>query len=744
MASSTGRKRPLPGKAEILRYIEEAPGRVGRREIARAFGLKGSDRTWLRGVLAELADEGRLVRGRRRRLAPVGRLPAVGVIEICEIDTDGELHARPVSWRRPDAPPEILVAPPRPGMPALGLGDRILARLEREGPGRYTARAMRHIQAAPDRVLGVYSRVGPDGRIQPTDRRLKFELAVAGADSAGARSGDVVVAEILPGRGLGLKRGRVIERLGGLDDPRSLSLIAIHGHGLPTRFSDAALAEAAAARPVRLGRRTDLRDLPLVTIDPADARDYDDAVWAAPDDDPGNPGGWRVVVAISDLAHYVRPGTALDRDALARGTSVYFPDRVVPMLPEALSTELCSLKPNVQRPCLAVEMRFDAAGNKRGHRFVRGLMRSVARLTYAQVQAAYDGNPDAATAPLLDDVIKPLYGAYRALAAARDRRQPLAIEIPERRVELGPDGFIAAIRRRARLDSHRLIEEFMIAANVCAAETCEAVGQPCMYRVHEEPAPDKLEALRDFLDSLGLRLAKGQVVRPALFNGILARVAGTPEAELVNEVILRTQAQAFYGPVNSGHFGLALRRYAHFTSPIRRYADLLVHRALIRGLRLGPGGLPDDAEAEFAALGEQISSAERRAVSAERDALDRFTAAYMADRVGAVLTGRISGVTRFGLFVKLDESGADGLVPMRTLADDFYDHDARAHALVGRRFGRRYRLGDRVEVRLAEAAPVTGGLRFELLGEGGPARRQNHPARSPRKRTSQSSKARRK
>jgi ribonuclease R len=624
-----------------------------------------------------------------------------------------------VSWQSESKPPRIVVAPPSAGQTPPGIGDRVLARLERGDDGVYLAKTIRNIQAAPDQVLGVYTAVGRDGRVQPTNRRLKYEIAVAAEDAKGAKSGDVVLVVMEPGRKLGLRRGRVIEKLGGMGDPRALSLIAIHSHGIPTRFSDQAVNEADKAKPVRLGNRTDLREVPLITIDPVDARDFDDAVWAAPDDDPNNPGGWRTIVAIADVAHYVRPDSPLDKDAQLRGNSVYFPDRVVPMLPEALSTTLCSLQPDVQRPCMAVAMWFDADGNKLGHRFMRGLMKSAARLTYQQAQAGIDGRPDDHTAPLVEPLLKPLYGAYHALAKARAARQPLELDLPERRVEIGEDGYIAAVYPRERLDAHKLIEEFMIAANVCAAETLEELRRPCMYRVHEEPALEKVQSLREFLASLDIPLAKGQVMRPALFNKVLARVANTPDEHMVNVVVLRSQSQAYYAPYNMGHFGLALRRYAHFTSPIRRYADLLVHRALIGGLKLGAGALPDGAEEDFPELGEKISNTERRAMAAERDAMDRFTSAYMADRVGATFTGRISGVTRFGLFVELDETGADGIVPIGTLGSDYFDHDEHRHCLVGRRSGTVYRLGDKVEVRLQEADPVTGGIRFEMLGDMG-------------------------
>jgi ribonuclease R len=715
MSERRKKKPALPTKQQILEFISESPTPVGKREIARAFGISGGDRIALKAMLKEIAGEGAVERGRGCRLARPAALPETAVVEITGIDVDGEVTARPLHWRDEEPAPKILMAPERRGAPALAAGDRVLARLARIGDGLYEGRTIRQLAGVPQRVIGVYESIpGVGGRLAPTDRRVKTEYRIAGTDAGGAKPGELVLAEVLHTHRLGVLQARVVERLGPFGAARTISLISIHEHDIPTEFPRETLELAKAAGPVALGARTDLRDVPLVTIDPEDARDHDDAVWAAPDDNPNNPGGFRLLVAIADVAHYVRPADALDREAEKRGNSVYFPDRVVPMLPEEISNSLCSLRPREERPCLAVEMTIDREGKKLRHRFMRGLMRSAARLTYGQVQAARDGRPDQVTGPLLDNVLAPLYGGYQALLAARLKRGTLDLDLPERRVTL-VDGKIARIEPRVRLDSHRLVEEYMIAANVAAAETLEAKRLPCMYRVHDAPDPVKIEALREFAASLGLSLARGQVIRPAVFARLLEQAKRTSYAAMINELVLRSQAQAVYSPENLGHFGLALRRYCHFTSPIRRYADLLVHRALIAAHGFGEDGLRPDEGARFVRLGEHISATERRAAAAERDAVDRYVAAFLAERVGEVFVGGITGVTRFGLFVMLRDSGGSGIVPISSLPSDYYDHDEHRHSLVGRRWGRIYRLGETVAVRLVEARPITGGLTLQLI-----------------------------
>jgi ribonuclease R len=512
----------------------------------------------------------------------------------------------------------------------------------------------------------------------------------------------------------GAPAARVVEKLGSVKSERAISLIAIATHRLPDAFSPAALEEARKAPPATMDHREDWRDLALITIDPADAKDHDDAVHAAPDDDPANAGGFIVTVAIADVASYVRPGSALDRDALERGNSVYFPDRVVPMLPERISNDLCSLRPNVDRPALAVRMIIGKDGRKLRHTFHRIMMRSAAKLSYQQAQRAIDGAPDAETAPLLEPALRPLYAAHDAIKIERVQRNPLDLDLPERKLILNADGSLKTVQWPERLEAHRLIEEFMILANVAAAETLEQAQTQLIYRAHDAPSLEKINDLGDFLMTLGVKFARGERLRPSHFNSILARVKGAPSEALVNEVVLRSQAQAEYTHENYGHFGLNLRRYA----------DLVVHRALIRALRLGEGGMPDMAAKDLADIAERISGAERRAMAAERETADRLIAAHLSDRIGASFAARIAGVTRAGLFVRLAETGADGFIPASTLGADYYRFDEAARALVGTRTGETHRLGDSVEVKLVEAAPFAGALRFEMLSDGAVSKRR--------------------
>ncbi|RVD41719.1 MAG: ribonuclease R [Mesorhizobium sp.] len=732
-----------PSRDEILRYIAENPDRSGKREIAKAFALRGEDRIWLKDLLRDLQDEGLLTR-ERKRLARSGALPHVSVLDIFGRDSDGVLLAHPSEYSGAGSPPVISIRVSRGSSgPTPGIGDRVLAKTfptdDPSGPA-YTGRVMKIFERRSDAVLGVF-RVLKDGtfRIEPVERRQP-ELIVDKEFQNGARNGDLVEVEPARASRYGLPRAKVLNVLGSLTSEKAVSMIAIHAHDIPHIFPADVFAEAEAVKPATLAGREDWRDLPLITIDPADAKDHDDAVFATPDPDEKNPGGVLVTVAIADVAAYVRYGSALDREALKRGNSVYFPDRVVPMLPERISNDLCSLREGQDRPGLAVRMTFSADGRKLRHSFHRIMMKSAAKLAYTQAQAAIDGMPDDKTGPILATVLKPLWDAYAVLKRGRDGRQPLELDLPERKILLKEDGTVDRVVVPDRLDAHKLIEEFMIQANVAAAETLEAKKESLVYRIHDAPSLAKQESLREFLQTLGLSLARGAQMRPNQFNGILERVRGADNEALVNEVVLRSQSQAEYSPKNIGHFGLNLKRYAHFTSPIRRYADLIVHRGLIAALNLGPGGLTQQEAERLEEVSALISATERRAMAAERDTVDRLVAAYLAERIDERFDARISGVTKAGLFVQLPQFGADGFIPVSSLDGDYYIYDETARSLFGERTGKGYQLADRVEVRLIEVAPMAGAMRFEMLTDPKPlpgSKRSFHKAKG-RARASQS------
>lgn len=714
--------KQLPSLDQLRDWVADNPGAT-RRDIAKAFGIKGSTKIDLKTMLRDLEADGTL---KPRRASMGGKLPPVTVLDVLAPDAEGDLFARPVEWRGDGAAPVVLIVT-QSGDPALGQGDRILAKLEViRGPDYdYQARIIRKLGANPSRILGIFRKEAQGGRIVPIDKGADKFWQVA--ETADAEDGELVHAEPVGKSRFGPLRAKVIERLGDPTAPKAVSLIAIHQHGIRDAFPDEVIAEADKAGPVPEKGRRDLRALPLMTIDPWDARDHDDAIYAEADSDPENPGGYILWVAIADVAAYVRPNSELDREARRRGNSTYFPDRVVPMLPDILSGDLCSLHEGVDRPCIALRMVISEDGTKRSHEFMRAMMNSKASLTYEQAQAADDGKLDDATAPFAQ-ALADLFAAYRALTKARARRQPLDLDLPERQIVLSDEGRVTAVAFKERFDAHRLVEEFMVLANVAAAETLREKGTALLYRVHEEPSPEKMEALRELARESGFNLAKGQVLMTRHFNQLLRQAKDTEFDELINMATLRSMTQAYYAPQNFGHFGLALREYAHFTSPIRRYADLIVHRGLIAAHRWGDDGLsPWDTE-HLEETAKAISEAERRSMAAERDTADRYLAAYLADRVGAEFTGRVSGVARFGVFVKLDETGADGLVPIRAIGNEYFRHDPETQTLEGEKTGFRIGLGQRVKVKLAEAEPVTGGIALELLEVEGEA-----PQRSGRR-----------
>ncbi|MEG3091068.1 ribonuclease R [Sphingomonas sp. PB1R3] len=701
-------KKPQPGlptREQILAFIEQSDQPAGKREIARAFGLSAQEKIGLKALLKDMADEGLIDSAPGRAFHKMGGLPKVTVLRIVDVDDGGNVWGQPEHWEADGIPiPRLRIRERKRG--SLGIGQRVLARTEEAGGG-WIAHVMKTIAPASEQVLGVLREEAGRFWLTSVDKKDRREMLVS--DTGDAEAGDLVLAE---------KAGRppritakVVERLGDPFAPRSFSLIAIHKFEIPDRFQPETLEEAERVARQPLGDdREDLRDLPIVAIDPVDARDHDDAVWAAPDDDPANPEGWRAIVAIADVSFYVRPGSAIDKDARRRGNSVYFPDRVVPMLPEILSADVCSLKEGEDRAALACHLQVTRDGKLKGFRFTRAVVRLAANIAYEDAQAAIDGE---LSHPLTDTALRPLWDCWAALAKARDDREPLDLDLPERRVVLDQNGRILSVAPRARLDAHRLIEDYMIAANVAAAKALEAKKAPVMYRVHEVPSRTKLVALKDYLETFDIPFAMGQVIRPATFNRIIDKIGDAEFKPQVMEQILRSQTQAYYAPVNQGHFGLSLGSYAHFTSPIRRYADLVVHRALVGAYKLGEGGLLPEGD-EMERLGTAISQMERRAMEAERETIDRYVAAYLSEHVGQVVETRITGVTNFGFFATVDGVGGDGLMPIRDLGGDYFHYDEGSQQLLGEKTREIYKLGQRLPLRLAEANPVSGALRFEL------------------------------
>jgi ribonuclease R len=696
----------LPSRQQILDFIASSETPAGKREIARAFALAGHEKILLKALLKDMADEGLIDGSPGRAFHQMGGVPKVTVLRIVDADDSGNVWAVPECWEAETPPPRLRVRE-RGKRSALGPGDRILARTEEAGNG-WIAHPMKTLARGEELMLGVLREEGGKLWLQGVEKKERRDFPVS--DAGDAQPGDLVLAE-KTGRPPRIT-ARVTERLGDPFQPRSFSMIAIHRHGIPNVFSEELLDEATRVAKQPLGDREDLRHLPIVAIDPADARDHDDAVWAVPDDDAKNAGGWKALVAIADVSFYVRPGSQLDREARKRGNSVYFPDRVVPMLPEIQSADVCSLKQNVDRAALVCHMQIGRNGEIKSWRFTRAVVRLIANIAYEDAQAMIDAELPAEGAVL--DALRPLWDCWRALYKAREKRGPLDLDLPERRIVLDEKGRILSVAPRERLDAHKLIEEYMIAANVAAAKALEAKKAPVMYRIHEPPSREKLVALKDYLKSFDVDFALGQVVRPDTFNHILARVGEADFREEVMQQILRTQTQAYYGPGNHGHFGLALGSYAHFTSPIRRYSDLIVHRSLVGAYGLGSGGLTGEEAATMERIGEVISQLERRAMEAERETVDRYVAAYLSAHVGEVMEARITGVQNFGFFATVDGIGGDGLVPARDLGSEYFRYDEGSQQLIGEQSGDFFARGQRLKLRLVEANPVSGALRFEL------------------------------
>jgi ribonuclease R len=716
----------LPTRKQILDFIADSDQPAGKREIARAFGLKGNEKIQLKALLKDMADEGLIDSAPGRAFHKMGGVPKVTVLRVTSVD-DGEVWGTPEQWHADTPAPRLRILE-RGRRSALALNDRVLARTEERGKG-HVATVMKKLQRGTDLVLGVVRREGDKYFLTPVDKRERRELLIS--DLNDAKGGDLVLAE--PAGRPPRQTARVDAVLGDPFAPRSFSLIAIHKLGIPDQFSDAVLADAKKVAGLPLGdNREDLTHLPIVAIDPEDARDHDDAIYAAPREDGD---GWDAIVAIADVSFYVRPGSPLDKEARARGNSVYFPDRVVPMLPHELSSDICSLKEGEVRAAMACHLHVGKQGEVKSWRFARAKICVAANIAYENAQAAMDAagveRTDMSSSPcsmadldptrpvvepeIVEQALKPLWACWRALLAAREKREPLELDLPERRVVLDEKGRIMSVAPRERLDAHRLVEDYMIAANVAAAKALEKKKAPVMYRVHEAPSREKLVTLKDYLATHGVEFTLGQVVRPAVFNRIIERIGTDHDARPeIMEQLLRTQMQARYSPETLGHFGLALMSYAHFTSPIRRYADLLVHRSLVSAYKLGDGGLPPEDATNFTEIGEHISTLERRAMEAERDTVDRYVAAFLADKVGQILPCRITGVQPFGFFATVLDLGGDGLVPASILGNEYFRYDEASQSLIGEESDETYTMGQKLDLKLADAVPVSGALRFEL------------------------------
>lgn len=702
------KQMPVPSMDELMTYLSQQSGKVGKREVARAFGLKGEDKVVLKKMLKDLKSDGRVFYDRANKLSVKGVLSDRVAVEITGLDSEGDLIARPLKWPQDMPMPQIIIVRDKLSPPA-GVGDIVQAKISFVGNNLYEGEAIRRLTANENHMVCVFE----NGFVTSVDRRLKQAFRLKNLPTEKLNNHDLVIADI-PMVKTRFPEATFVRKIGSETDPYAATLIAIYLHNLPVMFSKSSENEATKATvPPKSKHREDLTAIPFVTIDGDDAKDFDDAVWAEPDTDSANLGGWHIMVAIADVAWYVRSGNALDMDARMRGNSVYFPDRVLPMLPEALSNKLCSLQPNQKRAAMVCETWIDKTGHKIRHTFHRALIKSARRLTYEEVQSAMDGHIPVVG---LEKELKALIGAYQALLKKRHHRGVLEINMPERQVILNDKGRIVDIKKRQITDSNRLIEELMILANVSAAETLEDKGYATMYRVHDRPSAEKIEALNAFLATIGHNSHLQENAEPGDFNTVLTKSKGTTKDFAINEFILRSQSQAVYSPDNIGHFGLALQRYAHFTSPIRRYADILVHRALIGALKLGEGALTDEEVKTFNDTARHISYMERQAASAEQDAVDRYVAGFLVDKIGAKFKARISSVNTFGLFVRLDEYGADGFVSLNSLERDFYEIDEAGARLVGRDTGRVYTCGDMVEVVLKECVPVTGGLSFNIIG----------------------------
>jgi ribonuclease R len=697
-------EHPLPSRELILEVMVEAGVPLEEGDLARTLDIKRREHEAFARRIAAMERDGQIMRNRRGDLCVADKLDLVRGRVQGHKDGFGFLI-------RDDGGPDLFLDSGE--MHKVLHGDRVMARISGlDRRGRPEGKIVEVLEHGQTRFVGRLHVEHGVTFVAAEDKRISQDFVVPAGEAAGAKPGQVVTAEIItqPGR-LAKPLARVVEVLGNYADPGMEIEIALRKHDLPWQFPQE--AEALAAKLPKEVRkadhkgREDLREMPLVTIDGETARDFDDAVYC----EPQPRGGFRLVVAIADVSHYVKPGDALDREARERGNSVYFPRRVIPMLPEALSNGLCSINPDVERLAMVCDMRIGAHGDIGDYRFYPAVMRSHARFTYTEVAAILEDPRGAAARKrrALLPQLQALHALYRQLAGARARRGAIDFETVETQMIFNDQGKIENIVPVVRNDAHRLIEECMLAANVCTSDFLGKQGHPVLYRVHEGPTPEKLAALRDFLKGFGLQLGGGDAPQAQDYARLLAKVKDRPDAQLLQTVMLRSLKQAVYTPKNTGHFGLAYDSYTHFTSPIRRYPDLLVHRAIKAALA---GGQYDPGD--WHELGAHCSMTERRADEATRDVTAWLKCYYMRDRVGEVFMGSIAGVAAFGAFVALDDVYVEGLVHISELGKDYFQYDAGRHQLLGERTGQRYRIGDRLRVRIARVDLDNARIDFVL------------------------------
>lgn len=704
---------PIPSREALIAFLDRVGQPLSAEHVARELGLTAPDRfDALTRRLGAMLRDGQLLANRRGEYAVAEKLDLIPGTIIANADGFGFL--------KPDAGGDDLFLPPNEMRQVLN-GDRVLASVTGvDRRGRREGAIVEVLERRASRLVGRYTQSDGVGRVIPDDRRMHQDVLIPPGQADRAGENQIVVCEITsPPTRQRPPLGRVIEVLGDRLTPSLAVQVAIAGHGIPDQWPEDVLDQANAV-PLKVqesdlgGDRRDIRKLPLVTIDGEDARDFDDAVFCEQDEK-----GFRLIVAIADVSHYVRPGTPLDEQAHLRATSVYFPGFVVPMLPEVLSNGICSLNPDVDRLCMVCDMRVDFDGEVTRSRFYRAVMRSHARLTYNLVWAAV-GEQDAEARAQIGSLmpqVERLHQLYQLLAKQRERRGAIEFESNEVSFRLGPAGEVVQAGMTVRNDAHKLIEECMIAANVQAARFLSRKKMPAPYRVHETPPEQKYTELLEFLSEFKLRMPPWEEVEPRDFTQLLRKVRQRPDAALIESVLLRSQSLAIYSPNNTGHFGLALDAYAHFTSPIRRYADLLVHRAIGHAI---DGGSPSDYiydGREMTQFALECSERSRRAEEAEREVDDRYRCAWMEQHVGGVFEGVISGVTSFGLFVELIESRVNGLVHVTQLPGDYYHFDPVRKLLQGERTGKIYRLGDRVRVLVLRASIEDRKIDFRLVGE---------------------------